>query len=269
MWILSASRVTSVRGGSAAPQIAPTIQGDRCMNTVTSRIITGISVVLVTSAMLGACAPDSEAEKAITTFYNRYLTKCGDSWYADITFAIAEKGTPRFMNIQSLAVTLLPDKLHTVDALYGIEWRGRAILGSPFREYDQQQHAWSAWKQGTVPLEPYLHDLLNYELLVSAIKNLGQWNIRFPTHAPQMGITLNWLRVLQTGLTSCSIGRNLNSPGRINLRVNLDLWYPVPPTKGGHSHGQFTIRRRPDSPHGGAGFDQSHVGGVAAVGSAF
>src|SRR6266850_5577329 len=52
-------------------------------------------------------------------------------------------------------------------------------------------------------------------------------------------------------------------------KVNLDLWYPVPPTKGGHSHGQFTIRRRPDPPHGSAGFDQSHVGGVAAVGSAF
>ena len=162
------------------------------MNTVTSGIITGIVVMVVTSSILGARAPDSEAEKEIATFYNRYLTKCGDSWYADITFAIAEKGTPRFMNIQSLAVTLLPDKLHTVDALYGIEWRGRAILGSPFREYDQQQHAWSAWKQGTVPLEPYLHDLLNYELLVSAMKNLGQWNIRFPTHAPQKGITIHF-----------------------------------------------------------------------------
>ena len=24
-------------------------------------------------------------------------------------------------------------------------------------------------------------------------------------------------------------------------RVNLDLWYPRPPTKGGHHHGQFTV----------------------------
>src|SRR5882724_2071197 len=110
------------------------VQGDKFMNTMTSRIITGLFVVVITSSMLGARAPDSEAEQAITTFYNRYLTKCGDSWYAEITFAIAEKGTPRLMNIRSLAVTLMPDKLHTVDALYGIEWRGRAILGAPFRE---------------------------------------------------------------------------------------------------------------------------------------
>jgi len=162
------------------------------MNTVTSSLIIGISVVLITSAMLGARAPDSEAEKAITTFYHRYLTKCGDSWYADITFAIAEKGTPRLINIQSLAVTLIPDKLSKVDALYGIEWRGCAILASPFREYESQQHAWSAWKQGTVPIEPYLHDLLNYELLVCAMKQLGQWTPRFPTHAPQRGITINF-----------------------------------------------------------------------------
>jgi hypothetical protein len=162
------------------------------MNTVTSRIITGIFVVVITSSMLGARAPDAEAEKEITTFYNRYFTKCGDRWYADITFAISKKGTPRLMNIHSLAVTLIPDQLNTVDALYGIEWRGRALLGSPFREYDQQKHSWSAWQQGTVPIEPYLHDLLNYELLVSAIKNLGQWNIRFPTHAPQMGITISF-----------------------------------------------------------------------------
>src|SRR5262245_35689700 len=147
------------------------------MNTVTSRLITGLFVMVLTSSMLGARAPDSEAEKEITTFYHRYLTKCGDSWYADITFAIAEKGTPRLMNIQSLAVTLIPDKLHTVDALYEIEWRGRAILEAPFREYDQRQQAWSAWKQGTVPVDPYTHDVLNYELLVSAMKQLGQWNI--------------------------------------------------------------------------------------------
>jgi hypothetical protein len=162
------------------------------MNTVTSGIITGIVVMVVTSSILGARAPDSEAEKEIATFYNRYLTKCGDGWYADITFAIAAKGTPRLMNIHSLAVTLMPDKLTKVDALYGIEWRGHAILGAPFREYDQQQHAWSAWKQGTVPLDPYLHDLLNYELLVCAMKNQGQWAIRFPTHAPQTGITIHF-----------------------------------------------------------------------------
>jgi len=168
------------------------IQVGKFMNPMTSSIITGLVVVVITSSMLGARAPDSEAEQAITTFYNRYLTKCGDSWYAEITFAVAEKGTPRFMNIRSLAITLMPDKLHKVDALYGIEWRGRAILSSPFRQYDQQQHSWSAWKQGTVPIEPYLHDILNYELLVSAMKSLGQWNMRFPTHAPQMGITINF-----------------------------------------------------------------------------
>jgi hypothetical protein len=33
------------------------------MNTVTSRIITGIFVVVITSSILGARAPDVEAEK--------------------------------------------------------------------------------------------------------------------------------------------------------------------------------------------------------------
>jgi hypothetical protein len=27
------------------------------------------------------------------------------------------------------------------------------------------------------------------------------------------------------------------------IRVHLDLWYPGPSTKGGHSHGKFTVRR--------------------------
>jgi hypothetical protein len=162
------------------------------MKTVTSSLIAGFFVVVITSAVLDARAPDSEAEQAITSFYNRYLTNCGDSWYADITFAVSGKGTPRLVNIGSLAVTLMPDELHTVDALYGIEWRGRAILSAPFREYDRQRQSWSAWKQGAVPIEPYTHDVLNYELLVSATKRLGQWTIQFPTHAPQTGITLHF-----------------------------------------------------------------------------
>jgi hypothetical protein len=41
-------------------------------------------------------------------------------------------------------------------------------------------------------------------------------------------------------------------------RVNLDLWYPVPPMKGGHRHGKCTVRRSPEPPHGGSGFDQSY-----------
>jgi len=36
------------------------------MNTVTSSIITSIFVVVITSSMLGARAPDVEAEKEIT-----------------------------------------------------------------------------------------------------------------------------------------------------------------------------------------------------------
>jgi hypothetical protein len=27
----------------------------------------------------------------------------------------------------------------------------------------------------------------------------------------------------------------------LHTRVNLDLWYAWPPTKGGHNHGQFTV----------------------------
>jgi hypothetical protein len=42
------------------------------------------------------------------------------------------------------------------------------------------------------------------------------------------------------------------------FRVNLDLWYAVPPTKGGHSYGHVTVRRSPDPPDRGTRFDQSH-----------
>jgi hypothetical protein len=35
-------------------------------------------------------------------------------------------------------------------------------------------------------------------------------------------------------------------------RVHLDLWYAVPPTKGGHQHGNFTVCRHPNSLHRGA-----------------
>ncbi|SRR6266511_3014257 len=45
-----------------------------------------------------------------------------------------------------------------------------------------------------------------------------------------------------------------------DIRVNLDLWYAEPPTKGGHRHGHITVRRSPDPPYGGLGFDQSHRG---------
>ena len=142
-----------------------------------------------------ARAPDSEAEKEITTFYSRYVTKCGDSWYAAMTFAMSGKGTPRLMNLQRLAVTLLPDHLNTVDALSGVEWRGRAILDSPFREYDPQHQSWSAWTQGRLPIDRYPHEILNYELLVCASKTQGQWDIRFPTHAPQRGTTIHFRSV--------------------------------------------------------------------------
>jgi hypothetical protein len=43
-----------------------------------------------------------------------------------------------------------------------------------------------------------------------------------------------------------------------NMRVNLDLWYPGPPTRGGHPYGSFTLRRSTDAPDRGARFDQSH-----------
>src|SRR5882724_9941622 len=49
-------------------------------------------------------------------------------------------------------------------------------------------------------------------------------------------------------------------------RVNLDLCYPGPPTKGGQSHGTCTMCRCQDPPHGGPGFDQSHRGRVCPVG---
>ncbi|MGH8068867.1 MAG: type I restriction-modification system subunit M, partial [Candidatus Entotheonellia bacterium] len=45
---------------------------------------------------------------------------------------------------------------------------------------------------------------------------------------------------------------------RVDLRVNLDLCYAVPPTTGGHHHGYVTVRRSPDPPHRAARFDQSH-----------
>jgi len=49
-------------------------------------------------------------------------------------------------------------------------------------------------------------------------------------------------------------------------RVNLDLWYPRSPMKGGHGHGNVTVRRAPDPPDRGARCDQSHRERVAAVG---
>jgi hypothetical protein len=55
---------------------------------------------------------------------------------------------------------------------------------------------------------------------------------------------------------------------RFNTRVHLDLSYTGPPTTGGHGHGHVTVRRSPDPPHGGPGFDPSHRGGVAALGLA-
>jgi acetyltransferase-like isoleucine patch superfamily enzyme len=50
------------------------------------------------------------------------------------------------------------------------------------------------------------------------------------------------------------------------IRVNLDLWYPRPPMKGGHGHGNVTVRRSPNPPDRGARFDQSHRERVTAVG---
>jgi hypothetical protein len=49
------------------------------------------------------------------------------------------------------------------------------------------------------------------------------------------------------------------------MRVNLDLWYAGPPTKGGHGHGHVTVRRSADPPDRGARVDQSHGGRVSAV----
>ena len=43
-----------------------------------------------------------------------------------------------------------------------------------------------------------------------------------------------------------------------NIRVHSDLWYSVPPTKGGHRYGNVTLLRSTDAPDRGARFDQSH-----------
>jgi hypothetical protein len=50
------------------------------------------------------------------------------------------------------------------------------------------------------------------------------------------------------------------------IRGHLDLKYTGPPRKGGCSYGHVTVRRSPDPPDGGAGFDESHRGRISAVG---
>jgi transposase len=50
------------------------------------------------------------------------------------------------------------------------------------------------------------------------------------------------------------------------IRVHLDVWYPVPPTTGGDSDGHLTVCRSAEPPYGGARCDQPHGGRVAAVG---
>jgi hypothetical protein len=49
-------------------------------------------------------------------------------------------------------------------------------------------------------------------------------------------------------------------------RVYLDLWSTVPPVEGGHRHGEVTMPRSPEPPHGGAGWDPSDGGRLSAVG---
>ena len=60
-----------------------------------------------------------------------------------------------------------------------------------------------------------------------------------------------------------TLGGTIIEPG--HYRINLDLWYAGPPTKGGHRHGHVTVRRSADPPDRGARFDQSHGGRVSAV----
>jgi hypothetical protein len=55
-------------------------------------------------------------------------------------------------------------------------------------------------------------------------------------------------------------------PTAEDIRGHLDLKYTGPPMKGGHSYGHVTVRRFPDPPYGGPGFDQSHRGRISAVG---
>ena len=76
---------------------------------------------------------------------------------------------------------------------------------------------------------------------------------------------------IKTSASPAYIGSRLNrgAPryGEDNdYRVNLDLWYPGPPMKGGHHQGNVTVRRSPEPPDRGARFDQSHRERVAAVG---
>ena len=60
-----------------------------------------------------------------------------------------------------------------------------------------------------------------------------------------------------------AIAASDSKPKQVN-RVNLDLWYPVPATKGGHSHGALTVHRHPDPADSGSRCDPPHVGGVSA-----
>jgi hypothetical protein len=70
-----------------------------------------------------------------------------------------------------------------------------------------------------------------------------------------------------TDLLSLDNGRVYVFCRACDIRVNLDFWYFVTPTKEGHQHGNVTVRRFPAPRYRGARFDQSHHLWVSVVGA--
>src|SRR5262245_35827731 len=63
------------------------------------------------------------------------------------------------------------------------------------------------------------------------------------------------------------LGTNITSWGTKTIKL-ISIYDILSLLKGGQSHGLYTVRRHPAPPHGDAGFDQSHRGGISAGGPA-
>jgi len=131
----------------------------------------------------------SEAEEVGRKEFERYFTKCGDSYFKRDLFIFGLPKTP-LAEFKDVVFDVKQLDLQSADKLNGVEWKGRFSADCKvMRTYDEEYSAvrgWSDWKSGVgIPNAV----LATYDLE----KRQGQWKIdgKPPSESPEEKLRCN------------------------------------------------------------------------------
>jgi hypothetical protein len=135
---------------------------------------------------------DSEVQKVALTFWDKLLTKCGDSYYWG-----GPTGDGSLRNYKEVSFGIVQEPVSQADQMNGVEWHGFIIMvARVFRTqegYGAAQH-WEPWRDGPAggPTRQMAmrgdspsHGYLSFFIT----KTAGHWGLRYADELEKMALT--------------------------------------------------------------------------------